>query len=375
VPLFFVLAACATGCEAIVGSQVPAFQCSDSDPSSCPAGKVCATATGQCILASKSCLTNPCASGFTCDMGTLECVSGVVEAGTTDAPGADAPAGNETGPQTDSGGPPYAVGHACQKPSDCTTVLCADSALLGQSYFDLVGAVCTVPCCTSEECGPGLVCIGPGTGGHYSAPAAPLKRTLGAKAGGLSCAADSDCRSGKCIGDSMGMNKVCADSCCLDTNCQGGAKCRPLDVEGNTHKAYACSILPGGATTNCPGAVDSCVSGVCASTFCTPPCCGLATVSGVGNTSCDAQNLANGDTFQFSNGGSLGTGDFGTSCINNNKCKNGYCDKADGAGSGVCSDICCKDSDCPRVALEGGTVQWLCRPRIGMTHYLRCVAP
>ncbi len=378
-PLMLVLAASSTGCEAIVGSTVPAFTCSDSDPSSCPSGKVCAISTGQCILASKSCLVNPCASGLSCDPATLQCVSGVVEAGAGDATIFDSGGGKDTGPVGDAEVPPYAVGHNCQKPSDCTSTLCADSAILGQDYFNLVGAVCTIPCCTSEQCGAGLVCIGPGTGGKYCAPAAALKRTLGAKPGGSTCAVASECRSGKCIGDMSGMNKVCADSCCLDTQCTGSAKCRPVDVEGfmpNPHKSYACSVLVGGSINVCNGAiVDSCVSGVCASNSCQSPCCSLSTAVAAGHVLCDAQALSNGDTFDFGNGGTVGGSDFGTSCSLGTKCKSGYCDKADGAGMGICSDICCTDDDClpRRASADGGLVTWVCRPRTGMTHLLRCV--
>lgn len=381
-PLMLVLAASATGCEAIVGSTVPAFTCSDSDPSSCPSGKVCAMATGQCILASKSCLANPCASGLTCDPATLQCVSGVVEAGTSDTGIADSSSGKESGPVGDAEVPPYDVGHTCQKPSDCTTTLCADSAILGQDYFNKVGAVCTIPCCTSEQCGPGLVCVGPGTGGKYCVPAASLKRTLGAKSGGAVCAVDSDCRSGKCIGDSGGAtHKVCADSCCSDANCAGtpadvlGAKCRPLDVEGTTHKSYACSVYAAGSTNVCPGPVDSCLSGVCATNSCLGPCCSLSSAVTAGHVLCDSQSLGNGDTYSFGNGGTVGGSDFGTGCSLGTKCKSGYCDKADGAGMGVCSDICCTDEDClPRRASgDAGLVTWVCRPRTGLTHFLRCV--
>ncbi len=374
-PMMLVLAASATGCEAIVGSSVPAFTCSDSDPSSCPSGQVCAIGTGQCIPASTSCLANPCATGLTCDPGTLQCVSGVVEAGTNDAGNAtDSGGSKDTGPVIEGGGPPYAVGHTCQKPSDCATTLCADSATLGQDYFNQVGAVCTIPCCTSEQCGASLVCIGPGTGGKYCVPAAALKRTLGAKPGGTACAAATECRSGKCIGDSGGMNKVCADSCCLDAQCAGAAKCRPVDVEGfaTPHKSYACSILPGGSTCSGGGAYDSCVSGVCASFSCSASCCSLATVTA--GSWCSAQALSNGDTFNFSNGGIPGGGDFGATCTSgtisppaiSKDCKSGYCDKVDGATKGTCSDVCCTDNDCrPNV----------CRPRTGVTHFLRCVAP
>lgn len=382
-PLALVLAASATGCEAIVGSSVPAVRCADSDPASCPTGQVCATAIGQCIPANKSCLVNPCAPGLTCDPGTLECVTGVVEAGTNDSgPGVDSGPGKDSGPGVDASDlPPYPVGHGCQKPSDCATTLCADSAILGADYFAKVGAVCTIPCCTSEQCGAGLVCIGPGTGGKYCVPAKSLNRTLGTKAGGAVCALDRDCRSGKCLGDSGGLHKVCADSCCSDANCAGtpadatqAAKCRPVDVDGNTHKSYACSVLIGGSVNLCPvaGPVDSCISGVCASGTCTKACCSLATQSG--GTLCDAQNLANGDTFNFSNGGGTGGNDFGAPCSLGTKCLSGYCDKADGAMSGFCSDICCTDTDCgPPRTLDGGTVTFVCRPRTGMTHFLRCV--
>lgn len=365
-----VISASATGCEAIVGNQVPAYKCSDSDPASCPAGKVCATATGQCIVAAASCLVTPCAAGLSCDPGTLTCVSGIVEAG-VDAGKLDGSTPGDTGAQgMDAGpmGPPYPVGHTCAKPSECTTALCADSAILGQDYFNKVGAVCTIPCCTSEQCpGRDQVCVGPGTGGKYCVPGAPLKRTLGSKAGGATCSAASECRSGLCIGDSGGTNKVCADSCCLDSQCGGTAKCRPVDVEGTGHKSYACSILPGGSTSFCSGAYDTCVSGICTTAnSCESPCCGQATISG-GATLCSAQNLANGDTFNFSNGGGTGTNDFGVACTLGTKCKSGYCDKVDGAPTGTCTDVCCTDADC--------TAPNICRPRVGMMHFLRCVTP
>jgi hypothetical protein len=364
------LAAAASGCEALVGNQI-AYTCTDSDPLSCPSGKVCATATGQCIPVGKSCLQNTCAAGQSCDPGTLQCVVGATDASAADTgPIVTPEAGSDTGPGMDSGnvGPPYGTGHVCGKPSDCTSAICADSALLGMFYNGKIGAVCTVPCCTSEQCGAGLVCIGPGTGGHYCVPASAIGRTPGSSAGGATCALDRDCRSGKCVGDSGGLNKVCADSCCSDANCGGGpAKCRPMDVDTSGHKAFTCSSV-GGSTTFCSSPFDSCASGVCTNAnTCESPCCGVATIS-PGSITCTGLPVGNGDTFNFSNGGTVGTGALGATCKLGTACLSGYCDKADGATtstSGACSDYCCVDTDCG--------AGFVCQPRTGLTHFLRCV--
>jgi hypothetical protein len=369
--LFGVVAlAIVAGCEAIVGSAVPSFMCSDSDPSSCPVGKVCATATGQCVAVASSCVVAGCADGLVCNQGTLQCEKPGSDAGSADGTvpgkegGADA-SGKDSGPGTDSGPQkPYPIGIACTLPADCASGLCADSSILGADYFSKVGTVCTLPCCTSEECGAGLVCVGPGTGGHYCVPAASLGRTLGAKAAGATCGNGNECRAGACVGG------VCADSCCADATC-GAAKCKPVDVEGKGHKTYACSTSggPGTDQTCTPSPYDSCASGVClaitmSTGVCTPPCCGKSTIGGTGNNVCTFQALSNGDSFNYSDQATIGTGTAGTACSLDTKCLSGFCDKADGASMGICADVCCTDNDCTR--------PYFCRPKTGMSHQLRC---
>lgn len=297
--------------------------------------------------------------GVTCDGST--CSLPAVDAASSDASSSDAAVdGGDAGDDARSGALP--VGASCTKPADCASGLCADSAVLGQDAFAKVGAVCTTPCCSSEKCGAGLVCLGAGTGGHYCVPAAPLGRPVGTSSGGHTCTKADDCRAGVCVGG------VCADSCCGAANCSMTTTCKPVDVEGNGHETYACSAAGGpGAGQSCNGAVDACGTGVCVSGTCAPPCCGLASVMGSGNNLCKAAALSNGDTFSFAESGPVGMGAVGEACTLPSQCKSGYCDKADGSATGTCSDICCTDGDCGK--------NFVCRPRTGVTHFLRCVPP
>jgi hypothetical protein len=337
----------AAGCEAIVSSQVPPFTCADSDPSSCPVGQMCATTTGQCIAASKACTVNPCSDGLECDPGTLKCVTpGTVDAGpdatvpVKDSGGVDAKTDTSM-PGTDSGlSKPYPNGIGCSAAADCMSGLCADSAELGP-YTMKTGSVCSIPCCTSEQCGAGLVCVGPGTGGHYCVPAALIGVPIGGAKGGASCVNPSDCRSGQCIAS------VCTDSCCVDTDCTSGAKCRITALPAG-HLSYAC----GKGGTKAVGATCStiadCQSGACygGSPTCRAACCGQTSAIAQNYGACSYLPAGTGDLVSgglFPGLPSPGVGAVGTACTQSSDCQSYFCTAAVG---GVCSDVCCSDADC-----------------------------
>ncbi len=124
----------------------------------------------------------------------------------------------------------------CKSDAECASGLCVAITV------DI--SVCSVPCCSSEECGsitgvddtPSQVrCVTlPGQGGARAC--AGLDG--GTAATGITCAADSDCRSGMCRGP-VGMMH-CSDTCCSDTSCGDDVSLACLPVNFDDAWALQC---------------------------------------------------------------------------------------------------------------------------------------
>ncbi|HEY2512970.1 MAG TPA: putative metal-binding motif-containing protein [Polyangiaceae bacterium] len=323
----------------------------------CPTGYTCANKLNppQCIPNEVACDPNVCAQmQMICDPGTQKCVpNGTQDAGTT-----------------------------CNGDTACSTGICSGPSELGPTHD---GGTCTKPCCTSADCDPGAICFGPGTGGNYCLDARSLGRTApGAGVAGAACSGDGDCRSAKCA-----SNK-CEDTCCTNNNCTNGTSCAVTVFDSNT--TLACIAPPGAAQPNgdCKTNAD-CASGYCTSYCDAPNCNDGVVISACAQPCCSSrqcgkllgnQLLCTDDFFpplqppNFTPPSSgpvvpicdsvkqgRGTGNVGDPCPNGpTDCFSEQC-----APNGMCTDVCCQDSDCAKTG-------WVCRPTAESTGTnLRCV--
>ena len=370
------------GCQAIVKGDVPEFVCLPGTDA-CPPGKVCGAA-GQCIAA---CPDTPCAAGRSCVTGL--CVdTDVPDAGTDSGPedatviSLDAASDAPTDVLAEAASPPGEVGSRCAVHTDCMDGLCGDTSILTDAVINSAkGAMCTKPCCRSEECPDNFVCFGAGTGGSYCVNAAILPRgadagTLGTTPGGRACTVGSACRSGVCAGGK------CADSCCSSSDCgdagDGGGLCRRETVDG--HQVHACGTLPANAIDDGTACASSpkCASGLCVgpdilSSFCRPRCCNQKSCTSNPNigagSSCAylaAQPTTESLTGCFADfeipTGNKNPGDV---CTKDGDCKTAFC----ALGSvRLCTDVCCVDADCSTYPKAHR-----CRPAASPNpHYLTC---
>ncbi len=325
------------GCQVLVTGDVPDFKCASADPSACPSGLTCDLATGKCVAPSDD--------------------AGEEEAG-------EAEAGPDTDARVDVDAGPSPLGTACRFDSECASGLCGTSAMLTPTITQGTGPVCTKTCCTSNDCDPGFLCFGAGTGGNYCVAGSKVgktPKTNGTKAG-AGCNGDGDCRSGSCV------NNRCLDTCCSNTNCEPGSTCRVVSVAltNPPHDVWACAVAPGtkDAGVTC---VDNneCRSNACVPTgggSCRSSCCGKSSCATAGfpGSRCIYGPSSN-DVYKLCFGGSGSTA-VGAACQFDNECTTGYCD----AELKQCADSCCVDADCP--------ANQVCRPAGVQTPYLRCVA-
>jgi hypothetical protein len=339
----------------------------------CPPNETCVPKTGQCISNAAVCVpcsatvtTNCCASPDVCDPGTQQCVP----PGTTDA------------------------GASSSVDLACSTGICSDPAELGPTPGNL--ATCTTPCCTSANCPADQICWGAGTGGNYCIPASAVNLTAsGTGASGGTCRTGADCRSGVCT------SGKCQDTCCSNNDCGSGTTCGVTTLSGNT--TLACSA---GAGTTQPNQRCSsngeCASGYCANycgnesctdviSLCAAPCCGSSscgtyegnqfvcnddyfpplTSSSSGTPPAGTPVVAVCDAVQQPNPvtGATPTGLLGAKCQVSTDCYSNLCNIASGATVGYCTDVCCVDTDCSKVAPG-----YVCRPtQQSNGTYLRCV--
>ncbi len=257
-------------------------------------------------------------------------------------------------------GPP-GLGEPCGEDATCgpgDLCLAPGSIGLGGDPF------CSTTCCSSADCGvgTGLVCavLGPG---KICVPAELWGRSRpGARFAGDACDKDGECRSGEC----SGPGGHCVDACCSDAECAvfGGA-CRESGA------GWTCQPEPD-PKPKFPAPCehdDDCSSGLClpwgdGALRCTDPCCssvecGKVKVGDlVKNVLCAPARHGTATVYACS---VIADGDgnraVGEPCDGAAQCRGGIClDTAapgtpPGAGKGdapakVCSDVCCTDASC-----------------------------
>lgn len=330
-------AAAVFGCQLIVPDDPPAFLCGSNAPGACPPNQACDLATGRCVDAR--------------DASDEESP----ELPDADAGPVDARADQDAGPAK--------LGTPCRVDSECASKLCGTSAMLTPTVTQGDGPLCTKPCCTSNDCDPGLVCFGAGTGGNYCVPQAKLGRAVpGTKPPGVSCSSNAECRSGRCEGSR------CLDTCCSNANCAAPTTCRVVAVDaGVVHDTWSCAMPPGplDAGQACTNA-EQCSSYACVpvapSGSCRTPCCGKNSCAAAGFPGQVCFNApTNSDYFKYCaqfGGGSAN----GESCTTDVQCASKLCDSE----LRKCAETCCVDADCPP--------SQVCRPPATGTPFLRCVA-
>ena len=346
----FVLTLAGAGCSILVSDAVPDFQCAPTT-SACPAGLVCDTSTRRCISSDAAPLE---------DGGDPDVID------PTDA--RDAPAEIDAGPRD--------LGSQCRLDIECKSKLCGAGTILTTAITVGAGSgpgpICTTPCCTSNECPSSFICFNGATGGGYCVPAGLAQRTppnSGGKNPGLSCSANTECRSGLCAG----TPKSCVDTCCVASDCSGATTCRLKSIANPppAHEVFTCALSEPGAT-KVPGdlcsdssecGTDTCI-GVAASRICRPPCSNTASckaVPGFTGGHCVYGSSGN-DYFKFCFPGTTGSDlPAGAPCIDPSVCQSDYCD----AELKKCANVCAKDGDCAPTEA--------CRPSAVTTPYLRCV--
>lgn len=331
------------GCTLIVPNEMPAYRCVVGEPSSCP-------------------------SGLTCDSASLRCVAARAP---TDS-GAqhvddDASAGADAKGEHDEPAGPSPIGGDCVVDGDCAEgLLCGTSTILTTAIASASSKpICTAPCCRSSDCPTGFVCFSGGTGGNYCVAASKAKRApppTGGRAPGQACGAHDQCRSGLCDAGR------CVDTCCEPGQCAPGSTCRISTVDG--HASWACgapNAEPAKALTMaCSGNVDcandNCVQPFSAGRRCTPTCCGASDCAALGfiNNVC-AYGSAGNDHLKWCFEPNASGAPLGATCAADTDCASRYCDSE----LGRCADVCCTTADCA----SGES----CKPSPVGTPYLRCV--
>jgi hypothetical protein len=330
------------GCELAVPDTVPAFSCIPGDHDVCPNDEVCAPATRQCVAPSRTCTSQGCPPGLSCDPGTLACSTASSDGGSFSTN--------------------HLLGSPCSGPSDCATGICGDQLTVGSSVFGAAGqaSFCTKPCCTSADCDGSTACFATAAGGNFCVRPEWLGRatTLGSGLGASSCSADSDCRSGLCAGTS------CADTCCsaamAQAECAPGGTCAFGPFPGrsfDTHLTAYCSAAPGtGANGSACASSSQCLGGLCAPQGLVMVChdaCRNSADCGSSTQECGYGIAMSAIVTVCS--ASPGAAIEGSSCTGNSECQSGFCD----AASNRCTDVCFADTDC---TVDG----WRCRPEVAV---------
>jgi len=386
------LAVVVGGCEAIVGSGLPAYTCTGTDPDACPAGSFCSA--GACI----PCETLACvgedggpdgnpvdgapseaASDGSPDVPSLDSATDVADVagdvasdvvadgkgdavadGSADAI-ADAPADVMGDARLDApleagcGG----LGCACTVASDCNGGICGNANVLGTTFTSANGSLCTQTCCTSADCPSGDVCYGSGNAGNYCVAATALGRpaTQGTSAPGAICQDNGDCRSGSC---ELG---VCVDLCCAATDCSNGTSCALDSVGIDGHEVFACLPTAGVAPHATCSVSANCASEDCVSGTCRPPCCGVASCMTAGFGACELATVGQDSVYSCTYPSGAPTGSaVGQTCTKATDCATRACDTT----AGTCTAPCCTDADC---ATYGS---YVCRPAGAAPYNLIC---
>jgi hypothetical protein len=271
------------------------------------------------------------------------------------------------------------LGSPCMTETDChAPATCVDLGMILGGPSD---KRCTLPCCSSEDCGAssyGLVCRPIDVAAQalcWPASELPKAALPGAAEGGASCVSGSDCRSGACTGGR------CVDACCRTSDCARAEDvCRLGETPLSSSKTWICGAPSVEATPTPSSAclLDSdCRSGACSvvidgQRYCAEPCCSSKDCGEIESSALAdtryvlACSKMNGERACARVVPVTAVRGVGESCTDDDECRSGSC--IEGPNGRYCSDLCCEDASC------GDPERFACLPHsVGGSWALRCV--
>lgn len=287
-------------CDAAGACRVP--DCSFSTP--CPTGQRCDTSLDppDCVVVAVDCMETGCAAPLVCDPISRECL------------------------------PPRDLGAECAFDAQCGPgMICVETQALEltPSHVGRAARVCSMSCCTHDDCPASSLCWAPGNGARGCLPTSILDMGAGGAPAEDLCANTNDC----------------GDECVL--------RSAPA-YENASRTTYACGPAPGSGTGMCDTSSD-CRSGVCVEYcdefgficegWCSAPCASsddcLSDIEHCSWVFANAQQDIVPSCVIADAGGASG----GASCSRPSDCRDSQCLMGDD-GTRYCADVCCSDDHC-----------------------------
>ncbi len=347
------------GCEAIVGSDVPAFTCSGTELAACPAGKYCKGAG--CVACEKLDI---------CDGLDNDCNGKI-----------------DDGPGSDKDGDTYTIcGHLSADGKMLVEVDCNDNdPMVHPGAKEICNGVdddCdgvidepSVVCPPDQVCAPRLQSCIPAAAACSPANCAPPKvcdpatqQCANPDANfdiGLPCASDKECKSGICgdkstLGAAANQRSVCTKTCCTSDQCDAGFVCFAPGTGGKYCVTPALAGSRGGLGAlrggeACGTDPTRCRSGVCGNGKCVDTCC--ADSDCLNGTTCRLEGVT-GHTV-YSCGDPPGGAGRNSTCSFDSSCKSNFCANYDGFTS-RCIATCCASTACGSITIFGTSVPVAC---------------
>jgi hypothetical protein len=308
----------------------------DEDPNDCRADQECWAAKGICTIKG-DCRIHGCDSGG-CNPTTGQCTNPDCRISKSCLPS------EICDPKSGTCVRITEIGDPCDAQTQCKTgSSCIDLSVIGVSARN--PSICTKACCESAGCPEGFACRAGNTGASVCVRATDVSLTIGTGAPFAKCTSGTECRSGTCEGGN------CADGCCSAMACGSGGTCA---FKGDNKFLCRSAVGTKGYGSGCSSDSD-CQSGFCydAGFFggvCSKHCCSSEDCDALSRCtafSAGSQIVTACIPLGFSD--SAGSKRGGDTCTSNGDCRSARC------GDGICTEFCCRDSDC----IAGS----LCKPR------------
>ncbi len=309
-----------------------------------------------------------CLVDIDCAAPTSICVNETCVAGCGD-PGGTACAG----PEVCLDGRCIEVGATCMASADCgegpPAATCVDGACqvgcaalsgtcLGDRQCQADGFCDVAPRCTTQgDCGhPDYNCIDQrcvrrcdrpyGYPCRGNSTCDPFGRCVGAAGIGAPCTDGGDCNTDYCLSINNPMESYCTRSCAATSDCPLDFTCARVNgakqcVRETTFGSMAMFDVPTGGA--CTAEVNNCQSGLCsAGDFCLERCSRKSDCAFI-SLDCITVELPAQQGTVFLNACASNSGfDLGATCLNNEQCASGVCNRY----NMECVQPCCSGGDC-----------------------------
>ncbi|MBM66457.1 MAG: hypothetical protein CMH55_09505 [Myxococcales bacterium] len=240
----------------------------------------------------------------------------------------------------DGGGPgELAYGETCAERAACRSEFCGFVGDPPQRY-------CTQACGASLDCPMASTCI---TLAHhgvtYCVPGDRVHARFD-RPQNSACQTFADCRSGVCANTPNGP--FCQQDCTNDSHCRGEEACMGTLLDEQQQLAVRvcgglAGTVPNGSACD-PNGTNNCRAGLCDNTTnrCQPMCCKSSDCEP--GLRCNPTRVVGNQIWGLCGSADiqLGPAGVGNACGGDSDCRSGWC------LAGVCSDLCCTDSDCGR---------------------------